>query len=92
MIEFVVYILKNKDGLYYIGQTNNFPRRFQEHNDATRMGWASRRGPWEVLFSQKVNSRSEALKRERFLKSLKNKSTLLSYIESQKLIDSGVEE
>jgi putative endonuclease len=84
MAEFYVYILQNKEGLSYIGQTKNLDQRLSEHNDTSRISWASKRGPWTIIYFAKCCSRPEAMKKERFLKSLKNKSKLLSYIESEK--------
>lgn len=67
---------------YYIGHSSDFKRRVEEHNDVENKSWASKRGPWEIVATKKFSSRSEAMKEEKFLKSLKNRGTLLRYIEN----------
>lgn len=83
---FFVYILKSekKDQLY-IGQTNNLSQRLYRHN-AGHVPATKGRGPWRIIYKQVCRSRSESIKYERYLKSLKNKS----YI--RKIIYSGVEQ
>lgn len=79
METFYVYILKSiSSGKLYIGQTNNFERRFQEHlrgkHPSTR-----NRGPWEVVFVIPRNSRSEAVLLERKLKKMKRPDRIISF-------------
>ena len=82
---FVVYLIQNRQGKIYIGQTNNLNERLSQHNDPLRKSWASRRGPWKEIFTKDFISRREAVNCERYLKSLKNREKLLEYI-------SGLEE
>lgn len=77
---FVVYILENRLGQNYIGQTNSPERRLLQHNDESRHTWTAKRGPWEIVFEQECDSRSDAVKLERHLKSFKNKNTLNKHI------------
>ena len=85
-MRYFVYILASVDsGRYYIGQSNNVERRLDEHNDVTRRSWASKYAPWEVMCSRVYNSRAEAMKEEKRLKSFKNRETLESYIRESKL-------
>ncbi|NMB57071.1 GIY-YIG nuclease family protein [Candidatus Beckwithbacteria bacterium] len=69
---FFVYILfdKNKDS-YYIGQTNNLNRRISQHQK--KQAKFTKRGNWELVYQEEHNSRSAAVKREKYLKSLKSK-------------------
>jgi len=79
-MEYFVYIVANKNEDFYIGQTNSLERRIAQHNDTTRESWASRRGPWKIQYQEKFSSRSEAMKKEKHLKSLKNKDRIQKYI------------
>lgn len=81
-MEYTVYVLRStKTGAFYIGQTNNLERRLAQHNDSTRESWASRRGPWKVVHEVTFANRSDAVQRERQLKSLKSRKVLLELIE-----------
>ena len=69
---FWVYVLQNPDGKLYIGQTDDVDRRSQQHNDPayTLTRTTKRlRGPWKLVYSEEVLSRSAALAREKGLKS-----------------------
>lgn len=77
---FVVYVLENKQSNHYIGHTNDLERRLSQHNNPLSKSWTSSRGPWKVLETKSFSERSEAVRCERYLKSLKNKIKLLEYI------------
>ena len=70
---FWVYILKNATtGKLYKGHTADLGKRLARHN--TRETKSSRythkhKGPWRLIYSEEYLTRSEAMKRERFLKS-----------------------
>jgi predicted GIY-YIG superfamily endonuclease len=68
----VVYVLQNPDGKLYIGQTEQIAFRVQQHNDPvhTLTRTTKRfRGPWKLVYSEELPSRSAALVREKALKS-----------------------
>ncbi len=71
-----VYVLKSKkDKKRYIGLTNDIDKRLQEHNSgrvvATRF-----RTPFELIYFEKYENRSEAAVREKFLKTGKGREFL----------------
>lgn len=68
---FCVYVIYNKDAeKYYIGQTEDIERRLNQHNNHTFKTYTSRfPGEWELIHQESVATRSEALKREKGLKS-----------------------
>ena len=71
-MSFFVYVLQNPDGKLYIGQTDDLKRRSIQHNDPmhTLTRTTKRfRGPWNVVYSEVLSSRSAALAREKALKS-----------------------
>lgn len=69
-----VYLLgcKNKNGnRTYVGWTTNLDRRLQEHNKGH--GARSTRGNrWTLLYAERHVNRSDALKREWYLKHDRN--------------------
>ena len=70
-MSFSVYILKSKsNNRYYIGSTKNLEKRLNYHN-SDRARWTKRYQPWVLVHSESFETRSEAVKREKFLKSLK---------------------
>jgi putative endonuclease len=69
------YILKNQKGDLYIGQTNNLQERIERHN-RNRVTSTKKKGPWKIVWRKAFNTKSEAMKYERYLKSLKNKKYL----------------
>ena len=76
----VLYILENKSSRIYIGQTNDINRRLTQHNDPLRKSWASKYGPWKVIFTKSFKSRKEAVECERYLKSLKDRGSVFKQI------------
>jgi putative endonuclease len=64
-----VYILQSKTtGRYYCGQTDDLDRRLRQHNDPDYHGSKTTKrfeGPWAVVWSQQVESRSDAMMLER---------------------------
>jgi len=68
---YYVYILKSLiDGKYYIGQTNNLSDRILRHNQG-RVIATKYRKPLELVCFEEFKTRSESVKRESYLKSLK---------------------
>ncbi|MBA6152648.1 GIY-YIG nuclease family protein [Gelidibacter maritimus] len=67
-MDYTVYILySQKRSRYYVGQTDNIESRLLRHNKSlvasTKTGV-----PWDLVFTQTVNSRSEALILEKKIK------------------------
>ena len=71
---FWVYILQNPAGKFYIGQTDNLDRRLGEHNqpEAGSDKYTHKNGPWHLAYSEVFENRSEAVRRERFIKARKS--------------------
>lgn len=68
---YFVYILKSlKDYGYYIGQTENVHDRIKKHNKGLVKSTKSRI-PFVLVKEESFNTRSEARKRENYLKKLK---------------------
>ncbi len=71
-MKYYLYILfdQSKDR-YYIGQTSNLKDRLARHQD--HRSKYTKSGNWSLVYSELYNTRSEAFKRELYLKSLKSK-------------------
>ena len=66
---FVVYVLLSlRDGRTYVGSTNDFDRRFKQH-DSGKVKSTKHRAPLRLLFVEKFRTLSEARKRESWWKS-----------------------
>ena len=80
MIMFYVYIIQSqKDGKLYKGFTSNLEKRIKSHNQGEVKSTRNRR-PFKLVYQEKYESKKEALKREKFLKSLQGSKTLRNTI------------
>ena len=71
-----VYILESEtSGNYYIGSSENPEKRLQFHNTREK-GFTSRYRPWRIIFKKEYESKSEALRAERKIKSWKNRKMI----------------
>ena len=70
MNEFVVYILySEKFNKTYTGFTSNLIERFKSHNNLSTKGYTLKFRPWIVIHIEFFNSKTEAINREKYLKS-----------------------
>jgi len=68
-LEFVVYVLySRKFNKTYTGYTSNLIERFKSHNYLGKKGFTLRYRPWMVVLVEPFVTKSEAQKRESFLK------------------------
>jgi putative endonuclease len=75
---YYTYVLKSlKDKHLYVGYTSNLQKRLLEHNSGLTKSTKSRL-PFELLFFEEFESRSEAMLRERFFKTGKGKEYIYS--------------
>jgi len=67
---FTVYVLRSlKNNKRYIGQTSkNVLERLREHNQHSNK-WTKENGPFKLIYKEQYQTRTEAIKREHFLKS-----------------------
>jgi len=84
MIVFFVYaIYHHKTGKIYIGQTCDIDKRMGEHNDpANQKHVYTKRVDtgWKLIYYEEVSTRSNALKREKQLKSYQGRLFIKSKI------------
>lgn len=67
---YTVYILRTSSNTLYIGQTNNLEKRIKEHKSKTTKSakYIKYFSSFKLVYSEKCQTRTEALKRERQLK------------------------
>ena len=78
-----VYILRNKStGKLYTGQTSDIEARLERHNSEFGKDRYTRKqeGAWELLYSEKFETRNAAMRRERFLKSGRGRALIRANI------------
>ena len=80
---YYVYIIQSKkDSSFYIGFTGDLKKRINDHNLGSSR-YTRAKIPWELVYIESFKLKSEAIKRERFLKKQKNKDFYLRLIENQ---------
>ncbi|MCJ7553279.1 MAG: GIY-YIG nuclease family protein, partial [Ignavibacteriaceae bacterium] len=67
----------------YIGQTDNLERRLFEHNNGLLSTYTKRYKPCQVVYKEDYETRSEALKREKQLKSQKGREFMWRMIKDK---------
>ena len=71
---FFVYVLYSVDyQRIYIGFTSNIESRLFAHNHPSNKGWTKNFQPWKILYTEQYENKSDAMKREKQLKSAKGR-------------------
>ncbi len=70
-----VYVILSESGILYVGQTDNLSRRLEEHNAGVSF-YTRRSKSWKLVYKEEYATRSEAMKREKVLKSGKGRDFL----------------
>jgi predicted GIY-YIG superfamily endonuclease len=65
-----VYMLRCADGSLYTGITTDLSRRCEQHNAGTASRYTRCRRPTRLVYSERVGSRSLALKRDFAIKTM----------------------
>ncbi len=88
---YYVYILQSSTtGRYYVGSTGNLEQRIEQHNTHKYSGseYTKRsEGTWVLVYSEEHETRKEAVKRERQIKSWKSRKAIEQLIKTR--IDDG---
>lgn len=75
-LQYCVYILlSKKDQKFYIGYTSNLKQRLTAHFNGESLSTAPRR-PFNLIFCEYFLSKSDALRREKYLKTSSGKKGL----------------
>ena len=85
---YFVYILLCMDGSYYTGYSHHPEKRFIQHKKGQGARYTRMYAPTKIVYLQKLQTRSAAMKREREIKTLNHeeKGILIatSYLEHRK--------
>ena len=57
----------------YIGYTSNLEQRLLSHNSLGKKGWTIKFRPWELAYTEEFDTKKEAMRREKQLKSAKGR-------------------
>ena len=78
-----MYILYSKKfDKFYIGSTSNLKNRINKHNIGGSK-YTKPYKPWKLVYQERYYTRSEAVKRERFLKSMKDKDIIKKIVNNR---------
>ena len=85
---FTVYVLQSEStGKIYIGQTANLTKRLERHNKEllyNPKGYtAKNKGPWKVKYQETAETREDAIKKEKYLKSHSGRNYIKSIINTR---------
>lgn len=79
-MHYYVYVLKSlKNNRLYTGSTNNLERRFDEHNSG-KSKYTKLTRPFKLVYSEKISTRVEAIRKEKYFKTGKGREELKSII------------
>ena len=76
---YYVYLIQCEDKSIYTGITTDLERRFQEHKDKIGGHYTRAHKVEKILYTEKFQTRSEALKRESEIRSEEHTSELQSH-------------
>jgi putative endonuclease len=65
-----VYVIQSSEGRFYIGLSDDVPRRLNEHNNGISK-WTQGKGPWTLAWTSETMSLSLARRLENRLKRMK---------------------
>ena len=84
-MEYYIYILYSESSnIYYVGYSDDFKRRFEQHNHADKVTFTSKHRPWILKAVYACgNKQAEAMKIEKFIKDQKSRKLI------EKLIAGG---
>jgi putative endonuclease len=78
---YTVYVLKSiRFDKIYIGFTSDLNARLIAHNHPANKGWTHKFQPWEIKYSETFANKTEAMKREKQLKSAKGREFIKNLI------------
>ncbi len=79
---YYTYIIQSqKNGMFYIGSCQDIDKRIERHNAGATPSTKPGR-PWKLVYSETYETNSEALKREREIKSKKSRKYIEFLVQS----------
>lgn len=80
--KYYCYILECADKTLYTGYTDNLEARLRAHNEGEGAKYTRGRGPCKLVYFECFDSKSEAMKREYFIKHKLTREKKLELIKS----------
>jgi putative endonuclease len=81
---YYVYVLYSKSHeKIYIGFTSDLEQRLLSHNELGKKGWTINFRPWIKIHTEAFNSKPEAMKREKQLKSARGRKWIWEKIRNE---------
>jgi putative endonuclease len=78
---YTVYVLHSKvHNKIYIGYTSNLDARLLSHNILGNKGWTIKFRPWILVYTEEYAEKSQAMKREKELKTAKGREFIWNMI------------
>ncbi len=75
-MSYCVYIIKSaSNGSSYVGHTQDLDKRFEEHNNGKSKSTRHKR-PWTLIYSEEYETRVEAIRMERYFKTVEGRIEL----------------
>jgi putative endonuclease len=82
---FFIYALYSEESdKIYIGFSHDPNKRLLEHNEERNTGWTQKFRPWKLIYTEKCESKTVALIREKQLKSSRGRDFVWSLIAGNK--------
>jgi putative endonuclease len=81
---FTVYVLYSQNfNKIYIGYSSNIQERLKSHNELATKGWTVKYRPWQLFYTEVFDTKAEAMKREKQLKSAKGREFIWAEIKNK---------
>ncbi len=83
-MSFYVYVLHSASyDKIYVGFTSDLSARVRSHNSLATKGWTIKFRPWTVVHTETFHTKSQAMRREKELKSAAGRAFIKSKILNQ---------
>jgi len=81
---FTVYVLYSPSyNKIYIGFTSDLENRLRSHNIFASKGWTVKYRPWILIYTEIFETKTEAMKREKQLKSAKGRNYIWQVVKDR---------
>ena len=68
----------------YVGFSGDLQNRLLIHNDSRNTGWTAQYQPWKIFYSEEYATKSEAMKREKQLKTSRGRTFIWEMVKTKK--------
>ena len=82
-MEFTVYVIESHEGYRHTGMTEDLITRLKQHNKRSLSFWTKRGTNWKLIYSEEFETKSDSIKREKWLKSGVGREYLKKILENR---------